>query len=340
MLRTLIVGVGSIGERHLRCFAQTQRTELAICDANTSLLERIQHTCCVTSAYANLDAAWHDRFDLVVIATPAHLHLSMAIAAVRQGSHVLIEKPLCVSASDLQLLQAEAIRAERHVMVGYVLRHHPLLEWMKQRMQNGEFGRPLHLQVASGQHFPTYRPAYQSIYYAQHATGGGAIQDGLTHLLDLAQWLIGPVDQLVADASHQQLEGVSVEDTVNVISRHGSSLASFAFNQYQAPNETSLTCVCERGTWRWDHHLNLLAWKFDPAEPWQRRTEEDLQRDALFVRQANAALNVVTRQASPRCSLDEAYQDWRVAMAIFESMQRRSWVRVAEIEPSYKPLWN
>ena len=47
---------------------------------------------------------------------------------------------------------------------------------------------------------------------------------------------------------HQVLDGVEVEDTVHLLARHGDVLASYCMNQYQAPNETSITVVCERGT--------------------------------------------------------------------------------------------
>src|SRR5262249_15221081 len=80
------------------------------------------------------------------------------------------------------------------------------------------------------------------------------------------EWLLGPVERLVADAAHLVLDGVTVEDTVHLLARHGpplltlspdvggegrvrgSVLASYSLNQYQAPNELTLTVICERGT--------------------------------------------------------------------------------------------
>jgi predicted dehydrogenase len=51
------------------------------------------------------------------------------------------------------------------------------------------------------------------------------VQDALTHTINAAQWLVGNIDRVVADAAHLALEGVDVEDTVNVLARHGGVLA-------------------------------------------------------------------------------------------------------------------
>src|SRR5439155_16743169 len=117
-------------------------------------------------------------------------------------------------------------------------------------LMSGRFGKPLELVAVSGQDFAFYRPAYQSTYYARRSTGGGAVQDALTHILNAGQWCAGDIDRVVADAAHLKIEDVDVEDTVHVMARHGDVMASYALNQHQAPNETTITVICERGTVR------------------------------------------------------------------------------------------
>ena len=77
--RILVVGVGSIGERHLRCFQRTGRAELFACETNPSLLQKITQQYQV-NGYADLTTALKaERFDGVVICTPANLHIRMAL---------------------------------------------------------------------------------------------------------------------------------------------------------------------------------------------------------------------------------------------------------------------
>jgi predicted dehydrogenase len=324
----LIIGVGSIGERHLRCFQATGRVRLSLCDTNPSLRQRVAEQYGIDRVYADLDAALADPHDAAVIATPAQLHVPMARQLVQAGMHLLIEKPLSIGLDGIDRLQQELRGRQLTAVVAYVLRMHPALRDMKREIDSGRFGRPVQLVTTSGQHFPTYRPAYREIYYADHATGGGAIQDALTHLINAGQWLVGPVDALVADAAHQVLDGVEVEDTVGLLARHDNVLASYSLNQHQAPNEWTVTVVCQRGTARFELHRNRWRWMVQPDDPWHDETFGPIQRDSLFIDQANAFLDCIEGRSPLVCTLDEATETLRANLAALRSVETRTWQNV------------
>ena len=116
--------------------------------------------------------------------------------------------------------------------VAYVYRAHPALAEMKRAVDSGRFGKPVQIVSVTGQHFPTYRPAYREIYYTDRATGGAAVQDAMTHMINYGECLAGLVERLASDFAHQVLEDVEVEDTVHVLTRQGSVLGSYSLNQY------------------------------------------------------------------------------------------------------------
>lgn len=325
--RVLIIGAGSIGERHLRCFQATRRAEVAFVEINPQLRREVMDRHRVVP-YADLDAALTNEHDAAVIATPAPLHVPLATRLAALRIHVLIEKPLSVNLDGVDRLR-QAIQ-DHHLVaaVAYVYRCHPGLAAMREAIHNSRFGRPVQLVAVSGQHFPTYRPAYRDIYYKDRATGGGAIQDALTHVINAGEWLIGPVQRLVADAHHQVLEGVDVEDTVHVLTRQAEALSSYSLNQHQAPNETTLTVICENGTARCDFHENRWRWMTRPEEPWHDEPAEPLERDTLFIAQANAFLDAVEGRRLPPCSLDEGLQTLRVNLAALASVETGTWQTV------------
>ena len=74
----LIIGCGSIGERHLRCFQKTGRATVTGCDANPQLLATITQNYGVPTAADWQQAVAQTRFDAAVICTPAHLHVAIA----------------------------------------------------------------------------------------------------------------------------------------------------------------------------------------------------------------------------------------------------------------------
>ncbi len=326
--KLLVVGVGSIGERHLRCFLATGRAEAVFVEVNAALRQTIAERYSVRG-FASLDEALATQPTVAVVAVPAHLHIAIATQLAEHGLHLLIEKPLSTSTDGIDRLQQ--IVRDRGLIAGvaYVYRSHPLLIAMRMALQDGRFGRPVELITVSGQHFPTYRPAYRQIYYTDRATGGGAIQDALTHVINAGEWLLGPVERLVADAAHQVLEGVAVEDTVHLLARHGGVLASYSLNQHQAPNEFTLTIVCERGTIRWESHLNRLSWLTAPGADWQEERIAPLERDTLFVRQADQFLAAIEQRTSPACSIADGLQTLRVNLAALASADGGGWQTIS-----------
>ncbi len=323
--RVLVIGVGSIGERHLRCFRATGRADLALVEVRDAVRRLVADRYGIEHAFADLDAALAHRPSVAVIATPAPLHVAMATRLAEAGVHILVEKPLSVGLDGIDRLQDVVQKRGVTAAVAYVYRCHPLLAAMRQAICGGRIGQPVELVAVAGQHFPTYRPAYREIYYADRAAGGGAIQDALTHLVNAGEWLLGKIDRLVADAAHQVLEGVSVEDTVHLLARHGSVLASYSLNQHQAPNEMTITVVGTQGTARCEFHRHRWRFLDRPDQPWHDEIIAPLERDSLFIAQANSFLDAVEGRARALCSLDEGIQTLRGNLAALASLDRGDW---------------
>jgi predicted dehydrogenase len=321
----LMIGGGSIGERHVRCFLQTGRTRVALCEVNAAVRESVASRYDLSGVFADLESALGSKPDLAVICTPAHMHVAMAARLAEAAVHALIEKPLSTRLDGVEPLIERIRHRNLQAAVAYVYRAHPILGAMRETILDGRFGKPVQIVVVAGQHFPYYRPAYREIYYTSHATGGGAIQDALTHLVNAGEWLVGPITDLAADAAHQVLPGVEVEDTVHVIARHGPVLGSYSLNQHQAPNEVTITVVCERGTVRFEAHRQRWSWATQPEQPWQDAVFPPLERDTLFVRQAEAFLDQVEGKRPPLCSIEDSRQTLRVNLAILQAVQTRAW---------------
>lgn len=322
----VVIGVGSIGERHVRCFQATGHARVSIVEVNPSLRQTIAERYQV-SVFDSVAAAIAstDRPAAAVVATPAHLHLPVAKELAEAGLHLLIEKPLGTSLQGVDDLRAVVERKNIICGVAYVYRSHPILGAMREAIVSGRFGQPVELVAVCGQHFPTYRPAYRVIYYKDRATGGGAIQDALTHVLNAGEWLVGPMTRLVCDAEHQLLPGVEVEDTVHILARHGRVQASYALNQHQAPNETTITVICERATVRFEAHESRWRWQAAPGEAWTNEPMPPLERDTLFSEQARLFLAALEGKQPVTCSLDEGAATLRANLAALASCETQSW---------------
>lgn len=326
--RILVIGVGSIGERHTRCFTSTNRAELCICEANEQLRKTVADRYGVAKSYASLDEALNDSpraFDTAVICAPSHLHIPMATQLAKAGINLLIEKPLSTSLDGIDELIKIIEQKRLAAAVTYTYRSHPALRSMRQAILDGRFGKPVQVVSVWGQHFPKYRPAYRQIYYTRRETGGGAIQDVLTHAINAGEFLVGPVDGVMADAAHQVLEGVEVEDTVHVICRQGNVMGCYSLNQHQAPNESAITVICEKGTARFELHNARWLSMVEPGGEWKVEFQYSMERDDIFVHQAGLLMDMLEGKAEPPCSVAEGQQTLRVNMAILSSAFNPNW---------------
>jgi predicted dehydrogenase len=319
----LIVGGGSIGERHLRCF-QEIGCDVALCEINDERRREIADRYHLARTFPTIEAATDEKWYGVVIATPAHLHVKHAAALASTTSALLIEKPLATQLADVDRLRAAT--KDKVVQVAYVLRHHPATERVRALLAEGDIGTLHQMTIVAGQHFPTFRPAYRQTYYARRDTGGGAVQDAATHLFDIIQYLAGPLDWVFCDYAHQELADVEVEDTVHVIGRAGGGtvLVSLALNQFMAPNETHVQLNGATGSLgiRFHEHRAGMFLRGDPNWTWTEPLVTE--RDDLFRAQAQSFLAAAVGQQPPLCSLDDGVRALQANLAALRSGERRT----------------
>ncbi|WP_238782841.1 Gfo/Idh/MocA family protein [Streptomyces monomycini] len=150
--------------------------------------------------------------DAVVVCTPSGTHAELGVRALRAGKHVLVEKPIDVTpeAAD-RLLRAAR---ETGLTLGVVSQHRfdPAVRIVKSAVDNGRFGRLTSLVVE----LPWWR---EQAYYAvgswrgtRELDGGGALINQAVHLVDLAQWLAGPVTEATAHTGLLAHHDIEVED--------------------------------------------------------------------------------------------------------------------------------
>src|SRR5215510_2945777 len=146
-LRVGIAGVGYWGKNLLRTFAKLPTTRIArLCDLDSTRRQALKQEhpeLPVSDDYAGFVAARD--LDAVLIATPPSRHHAMALAALRAGKHVWVEKPLALTAADGRELVAAAAGAGKTLFVDETFLYDPLVREMKRVIDAGELGEVFHL---------------------------------------------------------------------------------------------------------------------------------------------------------------------------------------------------
>ncbi len=183
--RMLVVGLGSIGKRHARLLSGRADLEVEVCEPSPTVLEGARGELGHLKAHASLEAGLAAGPEMVLIATPHHLHATQAVRAMEAGAHVLCEKPICVDAAEARRM-IEASRAHRKTLcVGFHLHFHPAILRMKEIIASGMIGEVAHLHCRVGS-FITLR---NSLSRYQEKLKGALVLD-YAHQPDLLLWLL------------------------------------------------------------------------------------------------------------------------------------------------------
>lgn len=137
-----VVGVGGWGKNLVRNYYLSPNAELRwICDLNDDKIRAVQEQSPATSVTSRFkDLLSDEAVDAVVIATTAPSHYPLCKAALQAGKDVYVEKPFVLSVRDAEDLIRVADRGGRVLMVGHLLEYHPVVERLKEMIDDGELG--------------------------------------------------------------------------------------------------------------------------------------------------------------------------------------------------------
>lgn len=312
-MRCLLIGLGSIGKRHIRALRSVSPDVeiVAYRSANgapdpSGLVDREIH-----DRAAILDA----KPDLAIIADPAPQHAESAAPLITAGIPVLLEKPVATDQDGIAKLQA-ASRNNKRVLVGYVLRHDPGLMCFRDSIAGGKIGRLLMLDLEAGQALADWRPGAdpRRSISAKAETGGGVLFE-LSHEIDGGRWLLGG-DVEVVDAAAGSLGDLRlpVEDTAVVLLRSSSgAAATVRIDMARRVAARRYRAVGTGGTLEWDAGKGTVTLETSEGAAVIHQGSPD--RDALFRTQMQHFLAVARGEAEPLCTLDDGIDTLALVLA-------------------------
>ena len=251
-VRIGIIGIGNIGQQHAKLLSGgvIDGAELsAVCGRGGDLGAPFGVPC-FPDHQALIESGL---VDAVLIATPTQSHPEIGFAALKEGLHVLMEKPLAMSIGEAQGLVSAAPEQSRFaVMLNQ--RFHPAYARIKTLLDEGRLGP---LQRFAWTMTGWYRP---DVYYKVSkwrgtwpGEGGGLLINQCIHNLDVLQWLVGMPSEVFAVAGFGKYHEIDVEDEVTATLRFANGLTgAVTASSGEAPGINQLDLVGDLGTLRFD----------------------------------------------------------------------------------------
>ena len=300
----LIVGLGSIGKRHLECLREIRP------DADIIIWR--QHNKCsevpkgADFVVFSLEEALAKNPTAAIISNPAPLHVGVGIALAAHGLHLLIEKPLSNVLDGIDDLLNICSEKGCVLMVAYVLRFNEALRCFKNAIRNQMIGRVVSVRTEIGQYLPDWRPGsdYRQTVSAKQELGGGALLE-LSHELDYMRWIFGDVVSVRALIENTGLLEIDADDLVELIlEMNGHDGRRIITNVHMDMLQRKASRVCkaigDKGVLEWDAIMNRVRCYDVEGGSWQTIFEpQESPRNSMYIAQLESFLECIETGGVP-----------------------------------------
>jgi len=222
-----VIGLGFMGSKWARALAEHAGANLTlVSDAREELARELASAWDTKHVADPMEAAAHPDLDGVVIATPEHAHVDLALAALEAGKALAVEKPLAETVEGAEQIRNRAQELDLPVLVGHILRFDPRYAAIRRAIVAGEIGavqavRSERIGLISDQDILQGRTSI-ALYYGVHE-------------FDLARWYAGEVTRIYAERSRGVVAaaGYQVDDLYSAILRfsdgaHGTVMVGWS----------------------------------------------------------------------------------------------------------------
>ena len=214
-VRFALIGCGAISTQHIEAMAAVEGAVLVAVESSSTERARTAGERWGVPWTTDLDELLNrDDVDAVAICTPSGSHAEIALAALRHGKHVVVEKPLALSMADAEAVIAEGRRADRLVATISQRRFEPIMEAVRAAVADNAFGR-IALIIGEGLYHRPQSYYDSAAWRGTRAMDGGVLMNQAIHMVDLVRWIGGPVASVaarVATIGH----AMEAEDTATV----------------------------------------------------------------------------------------------------------------------------
>ncbi len=255
-MMALIIGMGSIGQRHFKNI-RSLAPNIALILSRKNPNKNSDTNPYPVKTYYSLNEALTNSPDFAIICNPSSLHFETLIPLIKTKIPIYIEKPVLTQQNQIGQLTSllESSNYSETTMVGCNLRFLPSLLKVRDLIKSNVLGKIVRASFSVGQWLPDWRPSqnYRSSYSAQKSMGGGVIMD-LIHELDMARWLFGEFDTVKSLKGKFSSLEIDSEDTAIILlgKQTGSPLVTVSMDYVSRQLNRRYEIVGEKGTLIWD----------------------------------------------------------------------------------------
>ncbi|MBU1349342.1 Gfo/Idh/MocA family oxidoreductase, partial [Patescibacteria group bacterium] len=300
-LSALVVGLGSIGLRHLDNLRALGVGRLGALRRRGAELHREVDLSDV-ALFQDFDEALGHGWDAVFIANPTAMHLEAALLAAGAGCNLYLEKPISHSLAGVDELSGLVERKGLVVEVGCQLRFDPTLEKVKSWLEQGAIGSLVSANCQVGEWLPGWHPweDYRASYAARPELGGGVVLTTI-HEIDYLLWLLGGLQVRAAMGGVSGALEIEAEDHVAaLLTAERETPVLLSMDYLSQPPIRSLRLIGTQGHICWDYMVGSAQLWLKGKMQEEKTRQQGWRRNDMFLAITRDFLEAVQNGSQPR----------------------------------------
>ncbi len=343
-MKALFIGLGSIGQRHLRNYLKLSNSNnkvFAFRSTNSNnILQNGRSLPCKNLAeyygideYVELNEALEQKPDIGFVCNPSKLHIEYACALAENGTSIFIEKPLATNTILLNKLEEIISEKELITLVGFQNRFNPCIKETERILKKNAFGKVISADFVWNTYLPDHHPYedYREGYAARQDLGGG-VTFSLCHELDLIQHLFGMPKTVYALEGGGSNLRMNVDDTVTAlfscIEGKRTFPVSLRLSFAQGLEKRKFEILFEDGLLECDLQKNYVMVSNQNKHIKFEKEFKELKRNDLFLDEMKHFLNSVSKRKGTLIPVAEGKKSLIMALGIHNSIKKENIIKL------------
>lgn len=324
MKKVLVIGCGSIGQRHIRALKRLDDIAIAAYRTRKGHCQGFPREFKDIREFSNEKDAFIWSPDYMVISNPTSLHLEYLLKGIdARIENIFVEKPVANDFKDIKRHIRKLLDYKGNIAVGFNLRFHIVTKKIKELVESKRYGNVLKARLEAGHYLPDWHPYedYRNTYAARRELGGGVLRT-LCHEIDLAQYLFGDFKDVYGEVDKIGNLDIDVDDSVHMLASMDNGIKVEIKLDYLRPMpDRKGEILFENGLLEYDFNEPRLRYADYRKKDWEILFSTDMyDKQNQYQDQMKAFID---KDYTLFCNLKEGIEVMRVIELVEKSSKKR-----------------
>ena len=317
MQKILVIGAGSIGQRHIQCLKELDVPDVYVCEPVEKNIQQVCTKFKISGTFSTLKQALKNDYEGTVVCVPNHFHAEVAVPVIEKKLPILLEKPVETNLAAAYKIKEAVDKHKVICQIGYCLRFSDALMYIHNLLYSGALGKIFSADLIIGQYLPDWRPGtdYRKVYSAKKNEGGGVCLD-ISHELDYFRWFFGEpaqVHSFVNKISNLEIDAEDIAETI--VTTESGIIGRIHLDYLSRAAKRTLSIVAEKGNIEFDFITGMLK-TYDADDKFWKCRQYNAERNIIYKRQLQHFMDCVKTGHKPLIDIDDSIKTLEFALSI------------------------